>query len=258
MQKDNSPDMMAQALEDNIFEWHFAVRGPPDSEFEGGIYHGRIIMPSDYPFRPPAFMLLTPNGRFETGVKICLSISAHHPEHWQPSWSVRTALTALIAFMPSPGSGAIGSLDFPKEERRRLAAKSRREFPTFGSTERQQVTEEVHQRMLERESEGTPCSKETQSPQVESLPAVPQSVSPTTALEPSHVPQAPTFPAPAEFRVERPASQTPQALRRAATTEMREGSWEDRGLGLLAAAISIAIMAILGRRMLGVDIADFF
>jgi hypothetical protein len=28
-----------------------------------------------------------PNGRFETQTKICLSISQHHPEHWQPSWS---------------------------------------------------------------------------------------------------------------------------------------------------------------------------
>lgn len=28
-----------------------------------------------------------PNGRFETQTKICLSISNHHPEHWQPSWS---------------------------------------------------------------------------------------------------------------------------------------------------------------------------
>ena len=43
-------------------------------------------------------------------MKICLSISSHHPEHWQPSWSIRTALTALIAFMPSPGAGALGSL----------------------------------------------------------------------------------------------------------------------------------------------------
>ena len=42
--------------------------------------------------------------------QVCLSISSHHPEHWQPSWSVRTALTALIAFMPTPGNGAIGSL----------------------------------------------------------------------------------------------------------------------------------------------------
>jgi ubiquitin-conjugating enzyme E2 J1 len=60
--------------------------------------------------QPPAFMMLTPSGRFETGVKICLTISAHHPEMWQPSWSVRTALTALVAFMPSPGQGALGSL----------------------------------------------------------------------------------------------------------------------------------------------------
>ena len=54
--------------------------------------------------------MLTQNGRFETNTKICLSISSHHPEHWQPSWSVRTALVALTAFMPSPGHGAIGSL----------------------------------------------------------------------------------------------------------------------------------------------------
>lgn len=77
---------------------------------QGGVYHGRILLPAEYPFKPPAFMMLTPNGRFQTGVKICLSISSHHPEHWQPSWSVRTALTALIAFMPTPGQGALGSL----------------------------------------------------------------------------------------------------------------------------------------------------
>lgn len=91
-----------------------ATRSPPCSlrlaPQQGGIYHGRILLPPDYPFKPPAFMMLTPSGRFETGVKICLSISSHHPEHWQPSWSVRTALTALIAFMPSPGNGALGSL----------------------------------------------------------------------------------------------------------------------------------------------------
>ncbi|KAG9450582.1 hypothetical protein H6P81_010547 [Aristolochia fimbriata] len=32
-------------------------------------------------------ILQEPNGRFETQTKICLSISNHHPEHWQPSWS---------------------------------------------------------------------------------------------------------------------------------------------------------------------------
>jgi ubiquitin-conjugating enzyme E2 J1 len=52
------------------------------------------------------------------GTKLCLSISQHHPEHWQPSWSVRTALMALIAFMPSAPDGAIGGLNYPAEERR--------------------------------------------------------------------------------------------------------------------------------------------
>lgn len=65
-----------------------------------------------------------PNGRFETNKKICLSISGYHPESWQPSWSIRTALLALIAFMPTPAAGTIGSLDYTKEERQALAKKS--------------------------------------------------------------------------------------------------------------------------------------
>eukprot|EP00064_Thunnus_orientalis_P013449 superscaffoldBa00002190_g13488 len=72
---------------DNLFEWHFSVRGPPDSDFDGGVYHGRIVLPPEYPMKPPSIILLTPNGRFEVGKKICLSISGHHPETWQPSWS---------------------------------------------------------------------------------------------------------------------------------------------------------------------------
>ncbi|KAA3671007.1 ubiquitin-conjugating enzyme E2 J1, partial [Paragonimus westermani] len=65
-----------------------------------------------------------PNGRFETHRKICLSISGYHPESWRPSWSIRTALLAIIGFMPTHGAGAIGSLDLPKEERRALARSS--------------------------------------------------------------------------------------------------------------------------------------
>lgn len=114
----------AQPLEDNLFEWHFSVRGPPDSDFDGGVYHGRIVLPPEYPMKPPSIILLTPNGRFEIGKKICLSISGHHPETWQPSWSIRTALLAIIGFMPTKGEGAIGSLDYTPEERRALAKKS--------------------------------------------------------------------------------------------------------------------------------------
>ncbi|KAH9504682.1 hypothetical protein Btru_062566 [Bulinus truncatus] len=115
----------AQPLEDNLFEWHFTVRGPSDSDFQNGIYHGRIILPVDYPMKPPSIIWLTPNGRFETNKKICLSISGHHPESWQPSWSIRTALLAIIGFMPTHPNGAIGSLDYTPEERKILSKKSK-------------------------------------------------------------------------------------------------------------------------------------
>lgn len=43
--------------------------------------------------------MVTPNGRFETGVRLCLSMSDYHPELWVPAWSVATILTGLLSFM---------------------------------------------------------------------------------------------------------------------------------------------------------------
>lgn len=112
----------AAPLEDNLFEWHFTVAGPGGTPFEGGRYHGRLLMPSEYPLKPPAVMILTPNGRFEVRKRICLSVSDFHPESWQPAWGVRSILTALVAFFPTPSDGAIGALDYTEAERERLAA----------------------------------------------------------------------------------------------------------------------------------------
>ena len=50
-------------------EWHCTIRGPAGTEFEGGLYHFRILLPSEYPFRPPSILMLTPNGRFELNTK---------------------------------------------------------------------------------------------------------------------------------------------------------------------------------------------
>ena len=49
----------AAPLDDNLFEWHFTVRGPEDTDFNGGVYHGRIIVPAEYPMKPPDIILLT-------------------------------------------------------------------------------------------------------------------------------------------------------------------------------------------------------
>lgn len=121
---DPSDQYYAAPLENDMFEWHFTIRGPTDSEFAGGVYHGRILLPPEYPFKPPNIVFVTPSGRFETNVKVCLSFSAHHPELWQPAWGIRLILEAIISFLPTPADGAIGALDWTKEERQKLAKES--------------------------------------------------------------------------------------------------------------------------------------
>lgn len=48
--------------QDELFEWHFTIAGPPGTAFEGGRFHGRIVMPPEYPMKPPDVYLSTPNG----------------------------------------------------------------------------------------------------------------------------------------------------------------------------------------------------
>lgn len=119
-----SPDYVATPLETDIFEWHFTLRGPPNSPYAEGMYHGRIVLPPTYPLRPPSFRFSTPSGRFEANREICLSISGHHEETWQPAWGVRTALVALRSFMETDAKGQLGGLDTSDAVRRRLAAES--------------------------------------------------------------------------------------------------------------------------------------
>ncbi|KAH8696729.1 ubiquitin-conjugating enzyme/RWD-like protein [Talaromyces proteolyticus] len=122
-----SPHFHAHPVSDsNLFDWHFTMTGPPaPSPYAGGIYHGRIVLPPTYPLRPPSFRFLTPSGRFEVNREICLSISGHHEETWQPAWGIRTALTAIRSFMDGDAKGQLGGLDATDDVRRMWAEKSR-------------------------------------------------------------------------------------------------------------------------------------
>ncbi|GAW01920.1 UBC-like protein [Lentinula edodes] len=124
---DPSTDYTAAPLEDDIFEWHCTIRGPVGTEFEGGLYHLRILLPAEYPFRPPSLMVLTPNGRFELNTKICISFTNYHEELWQPAWGVRTAILGIHSFFPLKGQAAVGvgSIEYHSAERKRLAVLSR-------------------------------------------------------------------------------------------------------------------------------------
>lgn len=82
-----------------MFEWHFTMRGPDNSDYSCGFYHGRIVFPADYPFSPPSISFLTPNGRWEVEKKICLSVTGYHPESWQPAWGSKCYYIILMLYL---------------------------------------------------------------------------------------------------------------------------------------------------------------
>lgn len=108
----------------NLLRWHFSVMGSPNSEYDGGIYHGRVLLPKDYPGSPPRVQLLTPSGRFIPGHDICLSASNYHPESWTPKWTVLSLIDALRLHMLTQAN-EIGGMTATPAERRRLAKISR-------------------------------------------------------------------------------------------------------------------------------------
>jgi ubiquitin-conjugating enzyme E2 J1 len=148
-----SPDYTATPLESDLFEWHFTLRGPPNSPFAEGIYHGRIVLPPTYPLRPPSFRFTTPSGRFEANREICLSISGHHEETWQPAWGVRTAIVALRSFMETDASGQIGGLNTNESVRRKLATESRGWTCATCGKSNEEILAEVGERCKELEIE---------------------------------------------------------------------------------------------------------
>jgi len=113
LQKKPVEGIRALPLESNILEWHYVLEGAKGTSYEGGWYHGVVTFPSEYPMKPPSITMITPNGRFKTCTKLCLSMSDFHPENWNPMWSVGTILMGLLSFMvqDSPTYGSIETSD---------------------------------------------------------------------------------------------------------------------------------------------------
>ena len=126
LQKEPVDNIRALPHESNILEWHYVIEGGKDTPYEGGWYHGTIKFPKEYPFKPPSIEMFTPNGRFKTNTKLCLSMSDFHPETWNPLWSVANILTGLYSFMLEEGS-TYGSIVTPRSQKE-LAAKESLSF----------------------------------------------------------------------------------------------------------------------------------
>jgi ubiquitin-conjugating enzyme E2 J2 len=131
----SSPPENCFALPDpsNILLWYYLLDGPVGTPYEGGVYVGKIRFPGDYPYSPPSIMICTPNGRFKTDTRLCLSISDFHPKEWNPVWNSSTILTGLLSFMTGSDM-TYGSMESTNDQKIQFAKNSHQfnvNFPMF-------------------------------------------------------------------------------------------------------------------------------
>jgi len=86
----------------DFVKWEAVIRGPNDSEYDGGLFVVDIEIPQKYPFTPPKMKFATkvwhPNISSQTGA-ICLDILK---DEWSPALTIRTALLSLQALLSTP------------------------------------------------------------------------------------------------------------------------------------------------------------
>lgn len=129
-QKDNFifPNLILKPSED-IGIWYFIVYNLKDTEYEGGVYLGKVLISPKYPLSPPDFNFLTPSGRFDINKKLCTSFTSYHKDMYSASWNLSAMCCGLISFMTDDESKVeskgIGGISSTPEYKKQIAKESR-------------------------------------------------------------------------------------------------------------------------------------
>jgi len=86
---------------DNLKFWRALIEGPAGSPFEGGVFALSVVLPDDYPFRPPKITFETPvyHCNISDSGAVCLDILK---ENWSPALSVPKCLESIRLMLKEP------------------------------------------------------------------------------------------------------------------------------------------------------------
>ena len=101
IQKDDTPNLSAGPVNNNLFEWEAVILGPIATPYEGGVFNLNISIPSNYPFKPPIVIFKTkifhPN--INSAGSICLDILKNQ---WSPALTISKILLSICSLLSDP------------------------------------------------------------------------------------------------------------------------------------------------------------
>ncbi len=114
--------------ESNMSTWYVLISNMTgdEGEYTEGEYLVRIELPERFPYSPPKFYFLTPQGLFEVDKAPCVSIGHLHEDEWRPALGVagfcENLISALIGWRNITDGVFIQTSS--ADDKRRLAAAS--------------------------------------------------------------------------------------------------------------------------------------
>ncbi|WZZ57839.1 hypothetical protein YC2023_057946 [Brassica napus] len=176
--------VVARPSPNDILEWHYVLEGSDGTPFAGdnllsvvscGFYYGKIKFPPEYPYKPPGITMTTPNGRFITQKKICLSMSDCKLNAFIQKAGIQCGLyQGLLSFMMDT-SPTTGSVNTTVAEKQRLAKSSLAfncKTPAFRKLFPEYVEKYNQQQLAEQTQQTAPESPQESDSKAESAKTV--------------------------------------------------------------------------------------
>ncbi|KAI0318352.1 ubiquitin-conjugating enzyme [Amylostereum chailletii] len=94
-------DVTIEPLENNLFNWDCSIKAASDSPYRGGVFHFKLEIPDNYPFKAPNVTFTTKiyhPGINEEG-SICVPILR---DQWKPSITLSTVLAVIQEKVNNP------------------------------------------------------------------------------------------------------------------------------------------------------------
>ncbi|KAI9371846.1 ubiquitin-conjugating enzyme/RWD-like protein [Aspergillus egyptiacus] len=92
------------ANEANLYEWKVLMDGPEGSPYHKGKFHVKLVLPTDYPFKPPTVSFVTkvyhPNVTNDEKGSMCLGMLK--ADEWKPSSRLSAVLQLARSLLEEP------------------------------------------------------------------------------------------------------------------------------------------------------------